>query len=167
VPSALTNPQDAEFWIFIALVLLAIVMWRAKVPSTAAKALDAAGDKVRAQLDEAQRLREEAETLLAKIRADRLEAERGAAELLKAAEEDAERLRVSAAAKLEDDIKRRARMAEQKIALAEAQAAQDVKTAAADLAALTAEAILAARVTVAKSDPLIDQGLKDLGSRLS
>ncbi len=166
MPSALTNPQDAEFWIFVALALLAVVLWRAKVPSAAAKALDAAGDKVRAQLEEAQRLREEAEALLMRIQADKLEAERSAAELLKAAEEDAQRLRVDAAAKLEEDVRRRARMAEQKIALAEAQAAQQVKAAAAELASQAAEAILLARVSVAKSDPLIDQGLSELAKRL-
>jgi F-type H+-transporting ATPase subunit b len=163
--SVFTNPQDAHFWIFIALAVLIAILWRAKVPGMAVKALDDAGAKVQAQLDEAQRLREEAEALLAQIKTRREEAERAAAEMLKAAEEDAARLRVEAAEKLEEDIQRREALAERKIAVAEAQAATEVKSAAAELAAQTAEAVLAARIAAAKSDPLIDAGLKDLAGR--
>jgi F-type H+-transporting ATPase subunit b len=85
--------------------------------------------------------------------------------MLKAAEEDADKLRTEAAERLEEDIQRREALAERKIALAEAQAAADVKAAAADLAAETAEAVLAARLAKTKTDPLIDAGLKDLAGR--
>ncbi len=163
--SAFTNPQDAHFWIFIALAVLIAVLWRAKVPGMAIKALDEVGAKVQAQLDEAKHLREEAEALLAEIKTRREETERAAADMLKAAEEDAKKLRIEAAEKLEDDIQRREALAERKIANAEAQAAAEVKAAAADLAAQTAEAVLAARIATAKSDPLIDAGLKDLAGR--
>ena len=167
MPSVLTNAQDAEFWIFIALVVFAIILWRAKAPGLAAKALDEAGVKVRAQLDEAQRLRQEAQDLLAKIHAQRLETEHSAAELMRSAEADAERLRADAAIRLEEDIRRRGLLAERKIALAEAQAAAEVKAAAADLAAAAAESVLAARIAGASSDPLIDQSLPQLGARFS
>jgi len=163
--SVFTNPADAHFWIFIALAVLLAVLWRAKVPGMAIKALDDVGAKVQAQLDEAQRLRAEAEALLADIKVRHEQTERAAAEMLRAAEEDAGRLRIEAAEKLEDDIRRREALAERKIANAEAQAAAEVKAAAADLAAQTAEAVLAARIAAAKSDPLIDAGLKDLAGR--
>ena len=61
---------------------------------------------------------------------------------------------------------RRAEMAERKIAQAEAQAAADVKAAAVDLAAQAAEAVLAARLAGAKSDPLTDAAISQLGSKL-
>ena len=165
--SFLTNPQDAHFWIMIALVVFIAVLWRANVHSLAAKALDDAGAKVQAQLDEAKRLREEAEALLAQIKIERADTERAAAELLKNAQSDAERLRAEAAVKLEEDVKRRALMAERKIALAEAQAAGEVKAAAAELAAQGAEAVLASRIAGATSDPLIDAGLSRLAARFS
>lgn len=165
--SFLTNPSDAEFWIMIALVVFGGVLWRAKVPSLALKTLDDAAAKVQAHLDEAVRLREEAEALLAQIKTQRAETDRAAAELLKNAQADADRLRAEAAIKLEDDIKRRGVMAERKIALAEAQAAGEVKAAAADMAALAAEAVLSARIAVASSDPLIDAGLSTLATRFS
>jgi F-type H+-transporting ATPase subunit b len=163
--SVFTNPTDAHFWIFIALAVLIAILWRAKVPGMAFKALDDVGAKVQAQLDEAQRLRNEAEALLAEIKTRREEAERAAVAMLKTAEEDAVKMRIEAAEKLEEDIRRREALAERKIANAEAQAAAEVKAAAADLAAQTAEAVLAARIAAAKSDPLIDAGLKDLAGR--
>lgn len=163
----MTNPQDAEFWIMIALAVFAFVLWRAKVPGLAVKALDDAAAKVQAQLDEAVRLREEAEALLAQIKTQRAETERAAADLLKTAQADADRMRAEAAVKLEDDIRRRGIMAERKIALAEMQAASEVKSAAADLAAQAAEAVLAARIAGAQSDPLIDVGLSTLAARFS
>lgn len=162
VISVFTNPQDAHFWVFIALVVLVVVLWRANVHGMAGKALDAAGEKVQAQLDEAKRLREEATALLADIKIRREETERTAAALLKTAQEDADKLRAEAAEKLEEDIARREALALRKIAQAEAQAAAEVRAAAADLAAQTAEAVLAARIAGAKSDPSIDAALAGL-----
>lgn len=167
MPSVLSNPQDAEFWILIALVVFVAVLWRAKAHTLATKALDDAGAKVQTQLDEAKRLREEALALLAEIQQQKAETERNAAALMKAAEDDVVRLRHDAAVKLEEDIKRRGVLAERKIALAEAQAAAEVRAAAADLAAQAAESLLAARIATASSDPLIDQGLAMLGERFS
>src|SRR5258708_37555106 len=163
----LLNPTNAEFWILLAIVVFFAVLWRAKVPGLAAKALDDAAAKVQAQLDEAERLREEARALLAQIQVRRAETEKAAAELLRNAHADAERIRIEAAAKLEEDVKRRAQMAERRIALAEAQAAGEVKAAAADLAAQAAETVLAARLAGATSDPLIDAGVSQLASRFS
>lgn len=165
--SVLTNPQDAHFWAFVALVVLLVVLWRAKTPAMLGKALDSTGDRVKAQLAEAARLRQEAQDLLAQIQTQRAETERAAAELMAAAQADAERLRKESAARLEEDIRRRGVLAERKIALAEAQATNEVKAAAAEMAAQAAEAVLAARVAGASSDPLIDQGLSQLGARFS
>lgn len=163
----LLDPQNAEFWILIAIVVFFAVLWRAKVPRIAAKALDDAAAKVQAQLDEARRLRGEAEALLAQIQTQHVETERAAAAMLKNAEADAARMRAEAAAKLEEDVRRRAQMAERRIALAEAQAASEVKAAAADLASQAAEAVFAARLAGASSDPLIDQGVSQLAKRFS
>jgi F-type H+-transporting ATPase subunit b len=163
--STFTNPADAHFWIFLALLVLIGVLWRARVHHMAVGALDDAGARVRAQLDEAQRLRDEAAQLLADIHARREASEKAAADLLQTAREDAERLRAEAADKLAEDIARREALAERKIAIAEAQAAAEVKAAAADMAAEAAEAILAARISGTRSDPLIDASLEGLETR--
>ncbi len=165
--SALINPQDAHFWIFIALLAFAFILWRAKVPGMAIQALDDAGAKVQAQLDEAALLHDEARALLEEIKVKREETDRAAAEMLSAARADAERLRGLAVLELEEEIRRMGLLAERKIAVAEAQAAAEVKAAAADLAAHAAETILAARIAGATTDPLIDAGLKSLAARFS
>lgn len=157
-----TDPQNAHFWIFIALVVLVVMLLRAKVPGLAAKALDEAGAKVQAQLDEAHRLRAEAAELLAQIKHRAEATEKAAVEMLKTAQEDAEKLRAEAALRLEEDIARREAVAQRKIATAEAQATADVRAAAADLAAQAAETMLTARLAAAKTDPLLDQALAGL-----
>jgi F-type H+-transporting ATPase subunit b len=167
VISVFTNPLDAHFWAFIALLCFLVLLWRINAHQMIGKFLDDVGQKVQVQLDEAVRLRAEAQALLDRIEVQRAETERLGAEMLKTAQADAERMRKDAAIKLEEDIKRRADLAERKIAIAEAQAASDVRAAAADLAAEAAEAVLAARIAGAKADPLIDAGLANLARRFS
>ncbi|RYF93184.1 MAG: ATP F0F1 synthase subunit B, partial [Caulobacteraceae bacterium] len=99
-----------------------------------AGALDEKAATIQADLDEAARLRAEAEALLAEIRGQREDAEKQATAMLAAAEADAARMAVDAQVKLEETIARRAALAERKIASAEAQASAEVKAAAADLA---------------------------------
>ncbi len=159
--------QNPEFWVFLALIVVGAILWRANAPGLLTKALDDAGAKVQAQLDEAKRLREEALALLAQIKTQREATERAAADMMKTAREDAERFRAEAALKLEEDIRRRAQMAERKIALAEAQAVGEVKAAAADLATQTAEAVFAARLAGGAGDPLIDAGLRQMAARFN
>lgn len=161
---SLANP---ELWVGVGLLIfLGIVVFVAKAPQTIAATLDARTAKIQFDLDEAARIRAEAEEMLASIKAQREDAERQATEMLKAAEADAARLAVEAKAKLEEQITRRAALAERKIASAEAEAAADVKAVAADLAAQAAEQIFAARLATAKTDPQVDDAIKTLAARL-
>jgi F-type H+-transporting ATPase subunit b len=158
--------QDAHFWEGVGLFLLIVALVWLKVPGMAMSALDARASRIQAQLDEATKLREEAERLLADIKVQREATERQAAEMLANARIDADRLAAEAKVKLEEQIKRRGEMAERRIALAESQAAAEVKAAAADLAAQAAEALLAARLAAAKSDPLVDSAVAQLATKL-
>ena len=158
--------QDAEVWIAIGMVVFFAILIRAKVPGMAVKALDDRGAKIQAELDEALRLREEAQALLVQIKHEREAAERLGAEIIAAAEEDAKRLRADAQARLEDQIQRRRAMAERRIANAEIQAALDVKAAAAEAAADLAERVLADRLQGMTSDPLVDRAVAQLAGKL-
>ena len=161
---SLSNP---EFWVLVALVVFfGLLVFLKVLPGALFGALDNYSAKIKAELDEAQQLREEAQALLADVKAQRDEAERQAAGMLEAAKADAKRLAEEAKEKLEEQIKRRAEMAERKIAQAEAQAAADVKAAAVDLAAQAAEAVLAARLAGAKTDPLADAAIGKMGAKL-
>jgi F-type H+-transporting ATPase subunit b len=158
--------QDAHFWEGIGLALLIAALIWLKVPGMALKALDDRAHRIQAQLDEATKLRQEAERLLADIKTQREAAEQHAVEIVKQAQEEAGRLAEDSKVKLEEQIKRRGEMAERRIALAESQAAAEVKAAAADLAAQTAAAVLAARLAAATSDPLIDAAVAQVAVKL-
>ncbi len=157
---------DAHFWVGVALVVFLGILVFAGVHKFAWKALGDAGAKVQAQLDEAAALRNEAQALLDDIKRQRDEAEKAAAEMLANAQEDAKRMAVEAQANLEDQIKRRGALAERKIANAEAQAAAEVKAAAAEFAAQMAEDLLVKRLAGASSDPLVDGAIKQLAAKL-
>jgi F-type H+-transporting ATPase subunit b len=159
--------SDAHFWIAVALAVFLVVLWRAGIHTMVGRTLDDAGARVQAQLDEAARLRAEAADLLAQIKRQHEETEAAAAEMMKAAAADAERLRAEAEVALAEDLRRRRDLAQRRIATAEAQAAAQVKSAAADLAAEISQAVLAARIAGVASDPLIDAGLAGLRDRLS
>jgi F-type H+-transporting ATPase subunit b len=161
---SLTNP---ELWVLAGLlVFIGLLVWLKVLPGALFKALDAHAEKIKAELDEAQQLREEAQALLADVKAQREEAERQAAGMLEAARADAALIASEAKAKLEEQITRRAEMAERKIAQAEAQAAADVKSAAVDLAAQAAEQILVARLATGASDGLVDAAISQVGAKL-
>ena len=162
---AFLNPEEAEFWVGVGLVIfLLIVLWKDRGAVTGM--LDAKAVQVRANLDEAARLRAEAEALLATIRAERAEAERRSAQMLAEAQAEARRLEAEAREKLEEQLARRAQQAARRLALAETQAAQEVKAAAAAVAARTAELVLARRVAEGQADPLIDRGIGQISARL-
>ena len=158
--------QEPEVWVAIGLLVLVGALVRVGVPGMAAKALDARGAKIQAELDEALRLRQEAQALLASIKTQREHSEHLAAEMIANAEAEAKRLSQEAHVKLEEQIKRRQAMAERKIATAQAQAEAQVKSAAADLAAQIAETVLTSRLKGLKSDPLIDRAVAQMGTKL-
>ncbi|RZJ29558.1 MAG: F0F1 ATP synthase subunit B [Brevundimonas sp.] len=161
------NLGNPELWVAIGLILFfGILVW-AGVPKLIASQLDLKANTIQAELDEAARLRAEAEALLAQIRAEKAEAEAQAAAMLKAAEDEARRLEADAKIKLEEDLVRRQALAERRIEQAEAQAMAEVKAAATDLAAKAAEQILTTRLAGQKSDPLLDAAIAQLGTRLN
>lgn len=160
---SLSNP---ELWVAVGLVLFLAIAIYAGAHKTALGALDAKAATIKFDLDEAARLRSEAEAMLAEIRKERVESEAHGVAMLAEARADAERLAVEAGAKLEEQIARRTALADRRIANAEREATAEVKAAAADLAAQMAETVLAERVKGMKSDPMIDQAVGQLAERL-
>lgn len=157
---------DEHFWVGVAFVVLMGILVRVGVHKLAWTALGDAGAKVQSQLNEAEALRREAQELLAQVKTQKAASERLAAEMLANAAEEAKRLQAEAQVKLAEQIERRGVMAERKIAQAEAQAANDVRAAAADLATSMAEQVLMARIAGATSDPLVDAAIGQLAGRL-
>ncbi len=161
------NFADIETWVRLALVIFFVILIVARVPGNLWKSLGDTGAAVRAELDEAVRIRTEAQELLNRIKADRLKAEQKAREIIALAEEEAQRMAAEARTKLEDSIRRREALAERKIAQAEAKAEADVKAAAADMAAQLAEIILLDRTQKAGTDVLVDKAIGQLEGRFN
>lgn len=161
------NLANAEIWVGVGLLIFFGILIAAGVPKLVAGQLDAKGAKIQADLDEAARLRAEAEAMLAQIRKEKAEAEAQAAEMMAAAEADARRLETETRAKLEETLARRQKMAETRIAQAEAQAAAEVKASAVDRAARAAEAVLTRRLAEQGKDPLLDAAIQQIGDRLN
>ena len=122
---------EPETWVAIAFVILMVAFGYLGVFKKAMAALDHRADRIKAELDDATRLKQEAAKVLADYKARTASAEREAADIIANAKSGAERIATEAKAKVEDFVARRTKTAESKIALAEAQAVADVRAAAA------------------------------------
>jgi F-type H+-transporting ATPase subunit b len=161
------NPAEAKFWVGAGLLIfLVIVVFVAKAPKLIAGALDARVAAIQSDLDEAARIREEAQRLLTQLQAEREAAQRQAQEMLAAAQEQVQQFEAEAKAKLEESLARRQKLSEQRIKVAEVRAEAEVRAAAADLATKMAEQVLMQRIAGAKSDPLIDKAISQLAGKL-
>lgn len=158
---------EAEFWVAVAFVIFIAVLVKLGAPRVIIQALDDRRARIKAELDEARRVREEAQELLASYQRKRQEADREADAIVSAARSEAERLAAEAKTKVEDFVARRTRMAETKIAQAEAQAVADVRSAAADAAVAAAEKILADTTKGKVGDDLIAKGIQDIKAKLN
>ena len=130
-------------------------------------AIDARQARIKAELDDARRLREEAQALLVEFERKGREAETEAAAIIASAKAEAERLAAEAKAKLEDFVARRTKMAEAKIVQAEAQALADVRAAAADAAVTAASTILSQSVKGPVADDLLAKGIDEVRQKLN
>lgn len=129
--------------------------------------LDQRRSRIKSELDEARRLREEAQALLAEFERKGREAETEAAAIIAGAKAEAERLAIEAKARMEDFVARRTRMAEAKIVQAEAQALADVRSAAADAAVAAAEKILSTAAKGKVAEDLLAQGIEDVRKKFN
>jgi F-type H+-transporting ATPase subunit b len=158
---------DAEFWVAVAFVAFLGVLAYFGVHEMMVKFVDQRRDRIKAELDEALRLKEEAQALLAQYQRKQREAEQEAAAIVAGAAAEAERMMAEAKAKMEEFIARRGKMAETKIAQAEAEALADVRAAAAEAAVGAAERILTQIVKGEVADHLIVKGIDDVKTKLN
>jgi F-type H+-transporting ATPase subunit b len=159
--------NDAEFWVAVAFVIFVAGMGYLGVHRMIAKSLDDRADRIKAELDEARKLKDEAAALLADYQRRRQQAEAEAQDIITGAKAEAERMAVEAKAKIEEFVARRTKMAETKIAQAEAQAAADVRAAAAEAAVAAAERILTVEAKGALAGELIAKGIEDVRKKMN
>jgi F-type H+-transporting ATPase subunit b len=156
-----------EAWVAIGFVCFLALLAYLGLHRKIVGALDQRQARIRAELDEAARLRQEAEALLAEFECKGLEAEHEAEAIIASAKAEAERHAAEAKQRMEDFVVRRTKMAEAKIAQAEAQALADVRAAAADAAVAAAETILATAAKGQVAEDLLARGIEDVRKKFN
>jgi len=159
--------SEPEFWVAVAFFVLIGVIVYYGIHRTVLKTLDHRSDRIKAELDDARRLKDEAASLLAEYQARHASAEREARDIIESATAEAERIASEAKAKMEDFVARRTKTAESKIALAEAQAVADVRSAAANAAVTAASTILSQSVRGQVADDLLAKGIAEVRQKLN
>jgi F-type H+-transporting ATPase subunit b len=159
--------MDNTFWAFVALLIFIGVMIYYKVPAMISKSLDERANRIRNELEEARRLREEAQQLLAEYQRKRKEAEKDAADILASAKREADMLLEDAHRKTEEYVVRRTAIAEQKIAQAEREAVNEVRASAVDIAVEAARKLLAEKVDATTGAELFNSSLQEVKSKLN
>ncbi len=156
-----------EAWVAIGFVCFLGLLAYLGVHRKLVTSLDARQARIRSELDEAARLRQEAEALLAEFERKGHEAEQEAEAIIAGAKAEAERHAAEAKLRMEDFVARRTKMAEAKIAQAEAQALADVRAAAADAAVAAAEKILATAAKGQVAEELLARGIDDVREKFN
>jgi len=159
--------MDATFWALVALILFFVVIAYFKVPATITRSLDERAARIRNDLEEARRLREEAQQLLQDYQRRRAEAEREAADITAAAQREAARLVEEARARSQEYVTRRTALAEQKIGQAERDAIAEVKAAAVDIAVQAARKIIGERADGESNARLFQNALGEVRTKLN
>src|SRR6202011_3713672 len=158
---------EPETWVAIAFVILMGVLAWLGVHRTVLTALDHRAERIKAELDAPRRLKDEAAKVLAEYQARRASAEREAEDIVTNARVEAERIAADAKTKMEDFVARRTKTAENKIALAEAQAVAAARAAAAEAAVTAAGTILSQSVKGQVADDLLAKGIAEVRQKLN
>ncbi len=156
---------DPEFWVLVAAVIFAAGIWK---PARKALlgSLDERAARIRAELDEARKLREEAEQLLAQYQQREREAAAEAEAIVGHAREEAERIAAQSVRDLDDALVRRQRLAEERIAQAEAKALDEIRAVAVDVAIGAAREVIVAQIDEERGGALLDTAIAALPQRL-
>ncbi|HXW50225.1 MAG TPA: ATP F0F1 synthase subunit B [Xanthobacteraceae bacterium] len=159
--------QETENWVAFAFLCFLGLLAYLGVHRKVIAALDQRQARIKGELEQARRLREEAQALLGEFERKAREAETEAEAIIASAKAEAERLAAEAKARAEDFVARRTKMAETKISQAEAQAVADVRSAAADAAIAAAEKILSAAAKGKVAEDLLLRGIADIKQKFN
>ena len=157
--------HDTSFWVAIAFIVFVVLAWR-PLKKALITALDGRTERIRRDIDEAARLREEAQALLAGYKRKQRDAAAEAEEILRHARIEAERLKDQAATDLENLLARREAQAMDRIAQAEAQATAEVRALAVDLAVAATRRLLTDKAGGDTAARLIDDSIEQIGAKL-
>lgn len=157
--------KTPEFWVAISFVIFMALVWK-KASALIGGFLDGRAEKIRTELDEAERLHKDAQALLNGYQRRQADALKEAEAILAHAREEATRLRAQAGVDLEASLKRREAQAMARIAQAEAAAVTEVRNLTVDVAIGASRRLLADGLQAAQADRLIEQSIGELPKHL-
>jgi F-type H+-transporting ATPase subunit b len=158
--------EDPEIVLMIAFTIFVALLLYLRVHKLITKALDDRSDRIREELDEVRRLREEAQATFAEFERQHREVQSQADEIVAHAKAEAEQAAEGAKADLAASIERRLKGAEEQIAMAEANAVREVRDRAVQVAITAAAEVMASRLSDDKADALVDDAIKSVGDKL-
>ena len=159
--------MDPSFWALVALVIFIGIIIYLRAPSMMTKSLDERADRIRNEIEDARKLREDAQQLLAEYQRKRKEAEQEAEDIVAAAKREADQLVEEAKRRTEEYVTRRTELAEIKIRQAERDAVNEVRSKAVDIAVAAAGRILADKVDAKTGAALFDKSVKDVRAKMN
>ena len=167
-PYGLLNPSlyNSDYVVLIGFLLFIAILFYAGVPGLIGRMLDQRADTIRAELDEARALREEAQSLLASYERKQREVADQSDRIVAAAKADAEAAAEKAKADLEVSITRRLQAAEDQIANAENKAVRAVRDRAVDVAVAAAADAIRSSMAAADANALVDGAIDEVAKRL-
>jgi F-type H+-transporting ATPase subunit b len=157
----------ATFWVFLGLIVFVGILVYLKLPAKLVAGIDSRTAKIKAELEDARRLREEAQTLLSEYQRRRGEAEREAEAIVTQARREAEALTAEARTRIEDYVTRRTKAVELRIAQAETQAVAEVRGRAIDVATAAAAHILAEKAQGKVGEELVQRAVQAVRTNLN
>jgi F-type H+-transporting ATPase subunit b len=158
--------SDPSFWVGLAFIAAVALIFK-PVKRAVVAALDGRAETIRRQIEDARKLREDAQALLAEYQRKQRDAMQEAEEIIQAAKEEAKRIKADAEADLARAIERRKQQALDRIAQSEAQAIAQVRNTAVDVALAAAETLMRDSLTDAHRQAMVDTAIQELPKRLN
>jgi F-type H+-transporting ATPase subunit b len=157
--------SDAEFWVLLAVAIFLIVVWK-PIRRNVVTTLDGRALRIREELGAAANLREEAQQALAAYQRRQQEAATEAAQIVSHAKQEAERIAAQSMRDLEDALRRRQILAQERIAQEEAKALAEIRAIAVDVAISAARQVITASLDERRGSALIDNAIAELPRQL-
>jgi F-type H+-transporting ATPase subunit b len=156
---------DAEFWVLLAVVIFLIIVWKPGKRAVIG-ALDARAQRIRQELDAARNLRDEAQRALAAYQKQQQEGAAEAQSIITHAKEEAERIATQSLRDLDEALRRRQVLAQERIAQEEAKALAEIRSIAVDVAISAARQVIAASLDERRGAAMIDDAIAALPRQL-
>lgn len=158
--------RNTDFVVTVAFIVFVGVLLYFKVPGKIAELLDGRAAQIKAELEEARALRDEAKAVLASYEKKQKDVQEQSARIVASAKEEAMNAAAQAKADLKAAIARRLAAAEEQIASAEASAIREVREKAVAVAVAAAGDVLAKQMTAEGAAASIDSAIAQVEAKL-